>query len=287
MLVVYGAAALVLLVGASQVQWGLLRMSELVEVTPRHVEWVLAAVSAVGLAASGPVVRRFPAVPPRPSYDARGRAGVVGWALVGVLGAAPVAGWLAGRVFRVPVRDPVAAAGAGRSVGELLLDDVLVPALWEELVWRVLLLGLLLRVVGPRAAVVVQAVSFAVAHTSWSVGFGRVPHRVDVEYLLDHAVTVGVSGLVFGFIVVELGSVWPAVVVHALCNIPSTFGHDLSWLELVSTEVILMYGFVALALTRRQARARLGAWLAPARVRGVPLPPAGRQQPGSGVTPPA
>jgi membrane protease YdiL (CAAX protease family) len=79
--------------------------------------------------------------------------------------------------------------------------------------------------------VVLQAAAFAVAHTSWSVGFGQVPHSVTAEYLLDGAVETAVCGVVFGFLVLELGTVWPAVVAHAVSNVGPMFLDTVPWLS--------------------------------------------------------
>lgn len=258
------ALATVMLIATSQMQWGIMRVAALVAWMPRHVELLMAMLALGGLAACGPLVRHFPAVdPPRPEYNRTCRIGVVGWALVGLAFVAPLGGWLVGTLFSVPSREP-GYEPAGRSVAETVLDGVVVPALWEEFVWRVLVLAVLVRIVGPRLAIGLQAVSFAVAHSSWSVGFGQVPHSVASEYLLDAAVEVAVSGVVVGFLVLELASVWPAVVAHAVGNLAPTFRDAVPWLSFLATFAELAVGFVAWALMRRVALVRLRAWLRPA-----------------------
>ena len=260
--VVLGVAAAVLLVATSQAQWGIMRAAELIAWTPHQVEWVMAGLALVGLVACRPLVSQFPVPePPRPSYDRRGTIGVTGWGLVGLVLVAPMAGWAIGALFAVPYREPV--RGAGQGVGEIFLDGVVVPALWEEFVWRVGVLAVLVRVTGPRMAVALQAAAFAVAHTSWSVGFGQVPHSVTSEYLLDGAVETAVSGVVFGFLVLELGTVWPAVVAHAVSNVGPMFLDTVPWLSYLAVWSSLSVGFIALGLMRRDARSRLWAWIRP------------------------
>jgi membrane protease YdiL (CAAX protease family) len=257
--VVLVAAAVAVLVAASQALWGMWRAAIALTLTPQHFKWLLAGVALCGLAAAGPVVRRFPVPgPPRPRYGGVGTIGVTGWGPVGILFIAPGIATAVGALFDAPVRDPHAGDASG--VVARFVDDVLAPALWEELLWRVLVFAVVLRVAGPRLAVVLQAVSFAVAHTSWSVGFGQVPHDVAREYLPHQALQVALCGLVFGFLVLELGSVWPAVIAHAVGNIVPTVREGLPWFSFLTLVVSLAVGFCALGLMRRQVRRRLAVW---------------------------
>jgi membrane protease YdiL (CAAX protease family) len=251
--------AMAVLVAASQAQWGLWRAALALAVSPRHLKWLLAGVSLCGLLAAGPVVRRFPVPgPPRPRSSGLGTIGVTGWGLVGILFIAPGIATAVGALFDAPVRDPNAGDAGG--VVARLVDDVPAPALWEELLWRVLVFAVVLRVAGPRLAVVLQAVSFAAAHTSWSLGFGQVPHDVGREYLPHQAFQVSLCGLVFGFLVLEVGSVWPAVIAHAVGNIVPKYREELPWFSFLTLVVSLAVGFCALGLMRRQARQRLAVW---------------------------
>ena len=151
------AVALALLVAASQEQWWIWRAAQVTSWTPRQLEWLLAGVALFVLVACRRVGAAFPVPePPRPRYEVRDQVGITGWAFVARVVLVPVVVLLL-RALDVPYRDPEPAEGG---VAELFLDGVVAAALWEELLWRVAALGLLLRVTGPQLAVVLQAVSF-------------------------------------------------------------------------------------------------------------------------------
>ena len=113
------------------------------------------------------------------------------------------------------------------------------------------MLGLLVQVVAPRTTVILQAVSFAVAHTSWSMAFGQVAHSAVGEFQFDLAAQAFLSGVIFGMLVVELGSAWPTVVAHALTNVDPALRGGPSWLHLTGTvvEFIVIAGTIAVSIT--------------------------------------
>jgi membrane protease YdiL (CAAX protease family) len=106
----------------------------------------------------------------------------------------------------------------------------------------------------------VTALSFGMAHTSMSMGFGQVEHDVRGKYLVGMAVGVAIAGAFFGFVVVELGSIWAAVALHATWNIVPVFSDVVPWLSL-TTYMLMSLGIVAIAAMHRQAWNRLLAWL--------------------------
>ena len=239
--------ALVTAVGASQLQWGRGRLASLLGWSPAWVERLGMIVAAVALVLGGRAVSRFPVPrPPRPSYYRATRWLVTGWGVVGLSLAPAITALI--RLLPVSFRDP---AAEDRSALEDLIDGVVEPALWEEFLWRVVVLGLLVQVVAPRTAVILQAVSFAVAHTSWSMAFGQVAHSAVGEFQFDLAAQAFLSGVIFGMLVVELGSAWPAVVAHALTNVDPALRGGPSWLHLTGTvvEFIVIAGTIAVSIT--------------------------------------
>ena len=170
--------------------------------------------------------------------------GVVGWAAAGVAFIAPLVTWLFVSLLPVPTRDPRDDPGEG--VAEMFVNGVLAPGLWEETVWRLAVLGIVGRVAGPRRAVALTAVSTAVAHTSLSMGFGQVHHDVPASTSLGTAVQVAIAGLFLGFLVVELGSVWPAVAVHAASNVLPQFREAAPWLAATGLLVVIPPAFIAI-----------------------------------------
>lgn len=258
--------ALALLVSASQAQWWTIETANLLSITPRQVRLVWVAAAIVLLVASRSTVRSFPVPsPPRPRYSRAAVVGVIGCGLLGRMLIAPLAGDAVGYLFDVAERDY--DGRFRRSFLWVFVDDVVAPALWEELLWRVVVLAVLLRLTGPRIAVTLQAVSFAVAHTSLSVGFGQISHSVRYEYLFDVALEVALSGIVFGFLVVELGMVWPAVVVHAISNVASVYRETVPWLSILVASASAGLAVGTIGLTRREVLPRLAAWLRPCRGR--------------------
>ena len=111
------------------------------------------------------------------------------------------------------------ALPVGASVVEVVAEgwnDAVVPGLAEELLFRYLLLGFLLAHLSARRAVLIQAVAFGVAHSAFGLGGGLISSTG--SYPVDAAVDTAVAGLLFGYLTVELGTIWPAVIVHAVNN---------------------------------------------------------------------
>jgi len=140
----------------------------------------------------------------------------------------------------IPEQAAPVGTGAGQVARELVMTTVM-PAIAEEAIFRIVLLGLLLQVMPPRRAVVVQAVVFAIAHTDLSL-LATFSGPSATGYSLASTVGVAIHGLLYGFLVVELGRLWPAIVIHALHNLTVTSALVAPWLGAV---VIYSIGAVA------------------------------------------
>lgn len=92
-----------------------------------------------------------------------------------------------------------------RRVWAPLYQSVVRAPLWEELVWRGVVLGLLLRLIPARTAIVISAVAFALIH--YEQGY-RGPGLVDTFAV----------GIATGVIAWHTGRVWLAVATHAAIN---------------------------------------------------------------------
>jgi membrane protease YdiL (CAAX protease family) len=86
-------------------------------------------------------------------------------------------------------------------------------ALAQEVQFRGLLLGALERTMPPAVANVSQAAVFGLAHLAISYGGPEAPF-VPITFLV---------GLVFGWLVQRTGSIWPAVIIHAVADIALQF----------------------------------------------------------------
>lgn len=95
----------------------------------------------------------------------------------------------------------VALGAEPGSAALLFLGVAVAPALCEEVLFRGVVLSALARRVSPVAAVVTQAVLFSIYHLN-----------------VYQAPTTLIIGLVLGALVLRSGSLWPAVVIHALHN---------------------------------------------------------------------
>ena len=99
-------------------------------------------------------------------------------------------------------------AAFGEGYGVLVIT--LMPGICEELLFRGALLGLLLRRGRPGAAVVWQAVAFALGHI----------------YLFKFAPTF-VLGLAMGWLTLRTRSIWPAMLAHAVHNLLAIYGESI------------------------------------------------------------
>jgi len=113
----------------------------------------------------------------------------------------------------------------------------LVPGTCEELLFRGAILGLLLRGGHAGRAVVLQAAAFALAHV---FAFKLLPTFA--------------AGLLFGALVVRCGSIWPAILAHALHNI----GAALLPVDLSTAGPELLAGAAALSAVGLAAAALSG-----------------------------
>ncbi len=135
---------------------------------------------------------------------------------------------------------------ASKLTGHFVLDWGEVPPLrlvkgltrgiWEEVIFRGIILVLLMRRFPTRRAVLWSAFIFAIAHIS---GFS-------VDKLVD-LVSIFFMGLLFAYIVLKTGSLFPAIIFH--------YVHDI-FINFVQTtpdasepmKSILLYGFLWIAL---------------------------------------
>jgi membrane protease YdiL (CAAX protease family) len=123
---------------------------------------------------------------------------------------------------------PIGASGS--VVFRDILSTVVAPAFAEEAIYRLLLLGLLIRIMSPRRAVVVQAVVFTLAHTDFSL-LASMGGGSTTGYSLASSVGVAANGLLYGFLVVELGRLLPAMVIHGLHNLLVSTAVIAPWLS--------------------------------------------------------
>ncbi len=109
--------------------------------------------------------------------------------------------------------DSVGAMAVGSLLWELIVRIPLVTAAFEEFAFRAVLLGLLLGVLTPRVAIVLQAVLFGLWHVLPTHGPGSTWAEV--------AVAVGfttVAGLLFAFVRIRSSSLAAPVLVHGATN---------------------------------------------------------------------
>jgi membrane protease YdiL (CAAX protease family) len=175
--------------------------------------------------------------------------------MVAALVAAPAAALLAGQVFwvqslwlplpawYVEIMDALARAAAGAHPALAVAAVAVLPALGEETLFRGFLLTGLSTRFSPGASIAGTALLFAILHVD--------PYRF---------VAVSLLGAFFGFLVHVTGSLYPALLVHAVNNglvlLPSgwTSRPGLEWLEgnrsapvpwvLASAGVLLASGWV-------------------------------------------
>ena len=142
------------------------------------------------------------------------------------LGVGPSAGFtfagslVSASVLLVVIAGLSAANGALRGEPDFVLDEsrwfvlilALVPALWEELAFRGLMLSNLRRRFRPWTAILTSALLFGLFHISNLLL--REPEEVFPEMVLATGIAVG-----WGYLVVKTGSVLPAMVSHYLINV--------------------------------------------------------------------
>jgi membrane protease YdiL (CAAX protease family) len=177
----------------------------------------VALVGVVVMVATGTRAVRALPVPggTRPSYRTAERIQTLGGAFAVDMVIVSVVVLVARWVFDPEARgtDGVPLGTAWTTTAGELWRAAALPAVSEEFVFRFLLLIVLARVLPIRWAVLAQAVVFAAAHTSFGMGFGVVG-EADKAYLIDGFVSTGLTGLLFSYLTVELGAIWPAIVLH-------------------------------------------------------------------------
>jgi membrane protease YdiL (CAAX protease family) len=87
---------------------------------------------------------------------------------------------------------------------------VVIPVV-EEFAWRGYILGRLLEGYAPGAALILSTVGFAGLHVQYLVA--------DAALLLTFLGLL-ISSVMLGFCVLRMGSIWPAVLAHAVINLP-------------------------------------------------------------------
>ena len=172
----------------------------------------LAALSCVIIARYRTRIARWRPPVPRPSYGAvaAGRTAVVLWVLSVMLQIVAVLGLQGVFVSSSPAVNPPGLADA-------VVQTVITTPLIEEAVYRIVVLGVLLTMFGARTAVIIQATAFAVAHTNVGLLGAGAPAST-VGYNVTEAVATGIAGLMFGYLTIETGRIWPAIAVHAFGN---------------------------------------------------------------------
>ena len=155
----------------------------------------------------------------RPAYRTAEKVRTLGGVFAVDMVVVGVIVWIVRWVF-----DPVERGNDGVPVGTAwtttlgeLWRVAVVPGVSEEFVFRFVLLIVLARVLPIRWAVIAQAVVFAAAHTAFGMGFG-VFGEADKPYLIDGFVSTGLTGLLLGYLVVELAAIWPAILLHFTVN---------------------------------------------------------------------
>ncbi|MCU0863103.1 MAG: CPBP family intramembrane metalloprotease [Planctomycetes bacterium] len=175
--------------------------------SPGSAAWVEAsmiAFLAVALGMVGFARWQPPAWPWRPGWlGAVVRAYapfLLGWAAV-LVGYLELMRGLGQPVAAQTALEYLAAGDPARPGFWLVVAGVVFAApLAEELVFRGYLQGALREVVSPRAAVLLAALAFGLAHG------------------VHYALPTGLLGVLFGWLVERRGSLWPAVAAHALHN---------------------------------------------------------------------
>lgn len=117
----------------------------------------------------------------------------------------------------------------------------LVP-LVEELTWRSYAIGRLTESLAPGAAILFTAVPFALLHVQYA--------SADPA-MIATSVSVMLVSLAFAFATVRTGTVWPAVIGHAITNFPAD-----AWLGAIQ----LVLALVLLVLFRRPIGREIAQW---------------------------
>jgi membrane protease YdiL (CAAX protease family) len=212
--------AVVVAVAASQfLSW--LWIGQRVGAAAELTRSAVALVGVVVMVATGTRAVRALPVPggTRPAYRTAERIQTLGGAFAVDMVIVSVVVLVARWVFDPEARgtDGVPLGTAWTTTAGELWRAAVVPAVSEEFVFRFVLLIVLARVLPIRWAVLAQAVVFAVAHTSFGMGFGVIS-ETDKTYLIDGFLSTGLTGLLFGYLTVELGAIWPAIVLHFTGN---------------------------------------------------------------------
>lgn len=117
----------------------------------------------------------------------------------------------------------------------------LVP-LVEELTWRSYAIGRLTETLAPGAAILFTAVPFALLHVQYA--------STDPAMIATSA-SVMIASLAFAFATIRTGTVWPAVIGHAIINFPAD-----AWLGAVQ----LVLGLAVLVFFFKPISRELGKW---------------------------
>ena len=115
----------------------------------------------------------------------------------------------------------------------------LVPLL-EEVTWRGYILGRFSEVLGPGAAVVATAIPFTLLHSQYA--------SADPAMILA-SVSVLVLSLATGLATMRTGTIWPAVIAHAIINSP--IEGMLGWVRVAATIAAVLFFARAIASEAR------------------------------------
>ncbi|WP_421788474.1 CPBP family intramembrane glutamic endopeptidase [Hyphobacterium sp.] len=117
----------------------------------------------------------------------------------------------------------------------------LVPPL-EELTWRSYAIGRLTEALAPGAAVLFTAIPFALLH---------VQYASTDPAMIATSVSVMIVSLAFAFATIRTGTVWPAIIGHALTNFPAD-----AWLGAIQ----LLAGLALLIVFHRPIGREVREW---------------------------
>jgi membrane protease YdiL (CAAX protease family) len=129
--------------------------------------------------------------------------------------------------------------------------EVFTASVGEEFAYRFALFVIIARFTSVRFAIVAQAAIWALSHTGYEGGY-------------EAAAVVGLFcvGLVYAISVLGTGSIWPAILAHALHNLGvAAFDHDLNvvaWFVVATTglSAIVLAAAVSIPVARYIARRR-------------------------------
>jgi len=115
------------------------------------------------------------------------------------------------------------------------------PAIFEEVLWRGVMLRLFRRMYTERQTILITALGFGLLHLFNLVGGG------DPTFVVHQIVWSSVLGFFYGYLVFRVDSLLPAMLFHYLVNLfIGSFGVYLQ--RQASTEVAMLYSFISVCI---------------------------------------